>query len=229
MTKCNKIGGSRGGMALPRVLVILLVALLILGMLLTIPWSPFPWRLRLTVSHTYRLVPASEMFGRESNEFGKYYTMMNDHIPAATIEKKLRADTWAVAHLRGRFGLKLVWGAAGDGRLDVVQMLASCGAPVNGTVALGHGPKPMQTSPLDAAITFGHFRTARALLNAGADPFEALERGNGNGTTSPYLRGLESKNSAIVAMMKALGPPHKISLGGNAKQLPTTTGEAGGK
>ena len=207
----------------------MLLVLLVLALLLAVPGAPFPWHLRVSVVHTYRLVPASEMFGRESNEKSKYFVMMDGGTPAAVIEKRLRRDAWAMARLKGQFGVDLVEGAAGSDRLAVVRMLLSLGAPVNGTVALGRGPRPAQTSPLDTAVTFGHARITRALIGAGADPYEELSLAGGSGTTTPYHDGMESRYPQIVALMRALGPPPKISLGGNAKQLPTTTGEAGGK
>ncbi|NNM84878.1 MAG: ankyrin repeat domain-containing protein [Phycisphaerales bacterium] len=229
MTKRTDRGSVRVGMALPKAVAALLVALLVLAVLLAIPGMPFPWHLRLRVVHKYRLVPGSELFGREMNEIGKYYAMMDHHVPASAIQRNLQADTWAMARLRGHLGVELVAGAVEDRRLGVVRMLISCGTQLNGPIALDEGPKAMQTTPLDEAVASGYVKIARALLAAGADPYEQFSLGDGSGTTTPYQRGLESRYPKIVAMMKTLDPPRKGGLGGNTKQLPSGSGEADGK
>ena len=129
---------------------------------------------------------------------------------AIRVLAELRADINA----RDRDGRTPVWIAAQDGRTDAIRVLAELRADLN--AADSHGWTPLQTA-IRISMTRKHTDTARALLDAGADPeapfscgLRPLAAAAAGRTDTVWMlardygadpRGLEQKRALAFAML----------------------------
>ena len=126
-----------------KALFIIFVILLAFLLLLVLPFSPLP--IHLNIDQTQKLV----YFNRTFAEIIHYTNLIQDkRNSSSSIEMAVHNDPWALAHIRGNFGLRLVSIAANTGRQRILKMLLSAGAPADGLVDLGYLDTKNTTTPL---------------------------------------------------------------------------------
>ena len=126
-----------------KALFIIFVILLAFLLLLVLPFSPLP--IHLNIDQTQKLV----YFNRTFAEIIHYTNLIQDkRNSSSSIEMAVHNDPWALEHIRGNFGLRLVSIAANTGRQRILKMLLSAGAPADGLVDLGYLDTKNTTTPL---------------------------------------------------------------------------------
>ena len=151
------------------------------------------------------------------------------HPPASCEKIRLLIEHGADINYRSPHGYTLLIWAAYSGREDVVDLLLSAGAPIDGestyresalsvlshtgrfrsiakVLARGADPAPLQWTPLMQAVALGSVQEMITLIDEGAD-LEATDHWE----RTPFLLGIHSGDTEKVALLLARGAKRGVT------------------